>query len=212
MSHPAASRQLDRRHALRALHRLVAQRRRDRVHLEPRAERGSVLQLRPLHAEGRATSRSGGSRPPRTPSTVRAGHPTARRSPTRPPNAASPISRRRWRIRTSGRSTPTGTNRRELGRGIDNRQGAPQWTRRRPRGPASPCRSAAASHLYRLPLTCQARPGRRSLAKAAARRRNRRRRRQRRRRVGRETVVASRSRRRRTRRSCTCGRPHGSPI
>ena len=76
--------------------------RRDRVRLEPRAERGSVLQLRPVHAEaGRQVDPPADARP-RAPSTTRAGRPTARRSRTRRPSAASPISRRRWRTRTSG--------------------------------------------------------------------------------------------------------------
>ena len=47
---PARSTQLTDGNPLRALDRLVAERRRDRVHLEPRAERRSVLQLRPVHA------------------------------------------------------------------------------------------------------------------------------------------------------------------
>ena len=97
-----------------------------------------------------------------------------------------------------------GTNRRELGRGIDNRQGPPQWSADG-RAVLFTVQERGSSHLYRLPLTCQAEaPGAGALAKAAARRRK-----------SSATPAASatcrsrrpwsrtRSRRRRTRRSCT---------
>ena len=41
-----------------------------------------------------------------------------------------------------------GTNRRDVGGGVDNRQGAPEWTRGRQRACCSPCRNAATSRLY----------------------------------------------------------------
>jgi len=56
-----------------------------------------------------------------------------------------------------------GTNRRELGRGIDNRQGAPEWTSN---GAAVlfTVQERGNTRLYRLPLSCGAEaPGRRSL-------------------------------------------------
>src|SRR6185295_9941761 len=50
-----------------------------------------------------------------------------------------------------------GSNRRELGRGIDNRQGAPEWTSN---GAAVmfTVQERGSSHLYRLPLACGAAP------------------------------------------------------
>jgi dipeptidyl aminopeptidase/acylaminoacyl peptidase len=56
-----------------------------------------------------------------------------------------------------------GTNRREIGRGIDNRQGAPEWSADG-RAVLFTVQERGNSHLYRLPLTCGAEaPGRRSL-------------------------------------------------
>jgi dipeptidyl aminopeptidase/acylaminoacyl peptidase len=56
-----------------------------------------------------------------------------------------------------------GTNRRELGRAIDNRQGPPEWTADG-RAVLFTVQERGSSHLYRLPLTCAAEaPARRSL-------------------------------------------------
>ena len=46
-----------------------------------------------------------------------------------------------------------GSNRRELGRGIDNRQGAPEWSADG-RAVLFTVQERGSSHLYRLPLTC----------------------------------------------------------
>jgi dipeptidyl aminopeptidase/acylaminoacyl peptidase len=55
-----------------------------------------------------------------------------------------------------------GTNRREIGRGIDNRQGAPEWSADG-RAVLFTVQERGSSHLYRLPLTCGGEaPGRRS--------------------------------------------------
>ena len=55
-----------------------------------------------------------------------------------------------------------GSNRRELGRGIDNRQGAPEWSADG-RAVLFTVQERGSSHLYRLPLTCAGdAPGRRS--------------------------------------------------
>src|SRR4051812_2279975 len=62
-----------------------------------------------------------------------------------------------------------GTNRRELGRGIDNRQGAPEWSADG-RAVLFTVQERGSSHLYRLPLTCAAGTGgpeRRSLGEGA---------------------------------------------
>ena len=75
---------------------------RNRLRFQPRAQRGSVLQLRSLHSRRRHRRNASASPPPRTPSTARAGRPTARPSPTKPPSAASPISKPPWKTRTSG--------------------------------------------------------------------------------------------------------------
>ena len=56
-----------------------------------------------------------------------------------------------------------GTNRREIGRGIDNRQGAPEWSSDG-RAVLFTVQERGNSHLYRLPISCAAEaPGRRSL-------------------------------------------------
>jgi dipeptidyl aminopeptidase/acylaminoacyl peptidase len=46
-----------------------------------------------------------------------------------------------------------GTNRREIGRGIDNRQGAPEWSADG-RAVLFTVQERGSSHLYRLPVTC----------------------------------------------------------
>ncbi len=74
-----------------------------------------------------------------------------------------------------------GTNRRELGRGIDNRQGAPEWTRGRPRGAVH--RAGARQRASLSPAAHLQAP---SLGEALPGGEDRRRRRQRRRRLGRE--------------------------
>jgi dipeptidyl aminopeptidase/acylaminoacyl peptidase len=48
-----------------------------------------------------------------------------------------------------------GSNRREIGRGIDNRQGAPEWSADG-RAVLFTVQERGSSHLYRLPLTCSA--------------------------------------------------------
>jgi dipeptidyl aminopeptidase/acylaminoacyl peptidase len=55
-----------------------------------------------------------------------------------------------------------GTNRRELGRRIDNRQGAPEWTSDG-RAVLFTVQERGSAHLYRLPISCSAEaPGRRT--------------------------------------------------
>ena len=49
-----------------------------------------------------------------------------------------------------------GSNRREIGRGIDNRQGAPEWSADG-RAVLFTVQERGSSHLYRLPLTCSCR-------------------------------------------------------
>ncbi|MGH9143849.1 MAG: S9 family peptidase, partial [Vicinamibacterales bacterium] len=61
-----------------------------------------------------------------------------------------------------------GANRREIGRAIDNRQGAPEWSADG-RAVLFTVQERGSSHLYRLPLTCAAEvPGRRGSGECPA--------------------------------------------
>jgi dipeptidyl aminopeptidase/acylaminoacyl peptidase len=115
--------QLTGRHPLRA--RSTGHQRRGNRSSGTAAER-IVLQLRPVHAQARrqidpalTATENAGARPRWSPDggRSRTGHQTR---PDRSPG-------RRWRIPTSD-DRRRRRNRREIGRGIDNRQGAPEWS------------------------------------------------------------------------------------
>ena len=146
-------------HVLRALDRLVAEGRRDPLRLEPRGRSRSGLQLRRLRGEHRPRQTSGGSPRPRAPSTSPPGRRTAR--------SIAMLATKR--ARTSSETTmedthvwvmkADGTDRRELGAAIDNRQGPPNG-RPTAGGSTSRCRNAAirGSTASRRPAPAGPRP------------------------------------------------------
>ena len=91
-----------RRHVLRALDRLGAERRRGPVCLESRSRSRQVVQLRRVRGVAAHAPVTSPDPRRRAPSTRPCGRPTARASRFRAPRATSRRRKRRWRTRTCG--------------------------------------------------------------------------------------------------------------
>ena len=137
-------------HRLRAFDRLGAERRRDRCSCPTARPTPIASSTTTCSACRRARSRCAGSRRPRAPSTRRCGRPTARRlafAGTRRDLTSSETTMEDTHVWVMNAD---GSQRVEIGAGVDNRQGEPRWSadgrqrllhaagaRRGPAGPAA---------------------------------------------------------------------------